>query len=205
MRSRGCALAYRAPDVEGRASECRPSTLHPLCRDQPETEVRRCGRKCHYHALDDGVLMSVDIDRRESGRGLWRQPRFALEPVNGAPLVDDPAHRLREGEEGNVCPIAPSGLRDGGIFSPPGAGIESVELRVAGGGVLGPVDLREGRRHEGLRSVLETNSSECRIRCTTQVWMTVSGKTALIASGNPFRPSTTAMRMSPTPRFLSSS
>src|SRR5215217_3592841 len=54
MRSRGCALAYRAPDVEGRASECRPSTLHPLCRDQPETEVRRCGRKCHYHALDDG-------------------------------------------------------------------------------------------------------------------------------------------------------
>src|SRR4051794_19072342 len=28
MRSRGCALAYRAPDVEERASECRPSTLH---------------------------------------------------------------------------------------------------------------------------------------------------------------------------------
>src|SRR3954469_9454003 len=54
MRSRGCALAYRAPDVEGRASECRPSTLHPLCRDQPETEVRRSGRKCHCHALDDG-------------------------------------------------------------------------------------------------------------------------------------------------------
>src|SRR3954449_9113139 len=56
----------------------------------------------------------------------------------------------------------------------------------------------------GLRSFHETNSSECRIRCTTQVWMIVSGKTALIASGNPFRPSTTAMRMSPTPRFLSS-
>src|SRR5829696_4492620 len=50
----------------------------------------------------------------------------------------------------------------------------------------------------GLRSFQETNSSECRIRCTTQVWMIVSGKTALIASGNPFRPSTTAMRMSPT-------
>src|SRR3954464_3928426 len=56
----------------------------------------------------------------------------------------------------------------------------------------------------GFRSFHETNSSECRIRCTTQVWMIVSGKTALIASGNPFRPSTTAMRMSPTPRFLSS-
>src|SRR6187402_2443977 len=56
----------------------------------------------------------------------------------------------------------------------------------------------------GFLSFHETNSSECRIRCTTQVWMIVSGKTALIASGNPFRPSTTAMRMSPTPRFLSS-
>ena len=32
----------------------------------------------------------------------------------------------------------------------------------------------------------------------------ISGKTALIASGKPFRPSTTAMRTSPTPRFLSS-
>src|SRR3954464_13893735 len=47
----------------------------------------------------------------------------------------------------------------------------------------------------GFRPFHETNSSECRIRCTTQVWMIVSGKTALIASGNPFRPSTTAMRM----------
>src|SRR5829696_7833923 len=56
----------------------------------------------------------------------------------------------------------------------------------------------------GFRSFQDTNSSECRIRCTMQVWMIVSGKTALIASGNPFRPSTTAMRMSPTPRFLSS-
>src|SRR5829696_7455521 len=107
MRSRGCALAYRAPDVEGRALECRPSTSHPLCRDQPETEVRRCGEsatttlstmvspgivrlvlalsaKGHHIAVNcdsevvlldarqlgcdhDPVLMSVDIDRRESG------------------------------------------------------------------------------------------------------------------------------------------
>ena len=32
----------------------------------------------------------------------------------------------------------------------------------------------------------------------------VCGKTALMASGNPFRPSTTAMRMSWAPRFFSS-
>src|SRR5271168_5133007 len=37
-----------------------------------------------------------------------------------------------------------------------------------------------------------------------QVWTTVCGKTALMASGKPFRPSTTAIRMSPTPRVFSS-
>lgn len=37
-----------------------------------------------------------------------------------------------------------------------------------------------------------------------QVWTTVSGKAALIASGKPFRPSTTAIRMAATPRFRSS-
>src|SRR6476661_2867194 len=37
-----------------------------------------------------------------------------------------------------------------------------------------------------------------------QVWTTASGKTAVIASGKPLRPSTTAIRMSSTPRFLSS-
>lgn len=37
-----------------------------------------------------------------------------------------------------------------------------------------------------------------------QVWTVVSGKTAVIASGKPFRPSMTAIRMSPTPRVLSS-
>src|SRR5215207_6127300 len=69
MRSRGCALAYRAPDVEGRALECRPSTSHPLCRDQPETEVRRCGRKCHYHALDDGKPRIVRLVLALSAKG----------------------------------------------------------------------------------------------------------------------------------------
>jgi hypothetical protein len=34
--------------------------------------------------------------------------------------------------------------------------------------------------------------------------MTVCGKTALMASGKPFRPSTTAIRMSWAPRFFSS-
>src|SRR5829696_159478 len=55
-----------------------------------------------------------------------------------------------------------------------------------------------------LRSFQEANSMEWRIRCTMQVCTTVSGKTALIASGKPLSPSTTAMRISPMPRFLSS-
>jgi hypothetical protein len=37
-----------------------------------------------------------------------------------------------------------------------------------------------------------------------QVWTWVCGNTAVIASGKPFNPSTTAMSMSSTPRFLSS-
>src|SRR3712207_2771148 len=37
-----------------------------------------------------------------------------------------------------------------------------------------------------------------------QVWTMASGNTAVIASGKPFRPSTTAIRTSSTPRFLSS-
>src|SRR4051794_29221780 len=37
-----------------------------------------------------------------------------------------------------------------------------------------------------------------------QVWTVASGKTAVIASGKPFRPSITAISTSSTPRFLSS-
>src|SRR3954471_302346 len=44
----------------------------------------------------------------------------------------------------------------------------------------------------------------CRSRWTMQVCTVASGKTAVIASGKPFRPSTTASRMSSTPRFRSS-
>ena len=53
-----------------------------------------------------------------------------------------------------------------------------------------------------LRSFHETKASELRIRWTMQVWTMVSGKTAPIASGKPLRPSTTAIRISPTPRAL---
>src|SRR5271169_6888936 len=42
------------------------------------------------------------------------------------------------------------------------------------------------------------------MRWTMQVCTTVCGKTALMASGKPFRPSTTAIRMSWAPRVLSS-
>ncbi len=37
-----------------------------------------------------------------------------------------------------------------------------------------------------------------------QAWTVVSGKAAVIASGKPFNPSTTAIGMSCTPRFFSS-
>jgi hypothetical protein len=43
-----------------------------------------------------------------------------------------------------------------------------------------------------------------RIRCTMQVCTIVAGNTASIASGNPLSPSTQAIRMSLTPRCLSS-
>ena len=45
---------------------------------------------------------------------------------------------------------------------------------------------------------------ELRMRWTMQVCTIVGGNTAAIALGNPFRPSTTAITMSSTPRFLSS-
>src|SRR5664279_4286670 len=55
-----------------------------------------------------------------------------------------------------------------------------------------------------LRSFHDAKSMELRIRCTMQVCTIVCGNTALIASGKPFRPSTTAMSTSSTPRFFSS-
>ncbi|VUX46776.1 conserved hypothetical protein [Candidatus Defluviicoccus seviourii] len=55
-----------------------------------------------------------------------------------------------------------------------------------------------------LRSLYETKASEWRIRWTTQVCTWACGKTAVIASGKPFRPSTTAISTSSTPRLFSS-
>src|SRR5215213_7806773 len=116
--------------------------------------------------------------------------------------VDDPPDRDGERKErDDLGPIAPPALGDRGIFAPPRADIERVERRLAGFGVLGTVRSSPAM---ALRSFQEANSMEWRIRCTMQVCTTVSGKTALIASGKPFSPSTTAMRISPMPRFLSS-
>src|SRR6516165_10451089 len=55
-----------------------------------------------------------------------------------------------------------------------------------------------------LRSFHDTKARLLRIRCTMQVCTTVCGNTDVIASGKPLSPSTTAMRMSLTPRALSS-
>src|ERR671912_2128517 len=48
------------------------------------------------------------------------------------------------------------------------------------------------------------NRIEARIRCTTQVWTTVCGQVASIASGNPVSPSQQAISTSATPRLRSS-
>ena len=50
----------------------------------------------------------------------------------------------------------------------------------------------------------EAKDIEARIRCTMQVWTTAFGKTAMMASGKPFSPSTTAIKISAMPRFFSS-
>ena len=50
----------------------------------------------------------------------------------------------------------------------------------------------------------EQNSSELRIKCTMHVCTHACGNTAVIASGKPFSPSTTEIRMSSTPRLRSS-
>ena len=55
-----------------------------------------------------------------------------------------------------------------------------------------------------MRSFQDTNARLLRIRCTMQVCTTVCGNTEVIASGKPFSPSTTAIRMSLTPRASSS-
>src|SRR6478672_1293197 len=55
-----------------------------------------------------------------------------------------------------------------------------------------------------LRSFRDTKARLLRIRWTMQVCTTVCGNTDVIASGKPLSPSTTAMRISLTPRALSS-
>ncbi len=45
-----------------------------------------------------------------------------------------------------------------------------------------------------LRFLYEENASESRTRWTMQVWIVVSGSTALIASEKPLSPSTTAIK-----------
>ncbi len=129
--------------------------------------------------------------------------------------VDDPADIEREGEERDqLRPVPPPGQGDRRVFEPPfarGEGIQGL-----GVGVLGLVDALERSRDRlailvGCAGIVaegrvspQHKSSALRIRCTMQVWTWARGKTAVMASGKPFRPSTTAMRMSSTPRFLSS-
>src|SRR5215213_4122053 len=54
MRSRGCALAYRAQDAAGTVSKYRLPTLPEPCRDQLETAGQTSERSCPFPALGDG-------------------------------------------------------------------------------------------------------------------------------------------------------
>src|SRR4051812_19282313 len=134
----------------------------------------------------------------------YRAAQLCIQGFDRVRGVDDaPDRDGKRKERDDLGPVAPPALGDGRIFAPPRAGVEGVERRLAGFGVLGAID-RPQFAGDRLASFQEANSMEWRIKCTMQVCTTVSGKTALIASGEPFSPSTTATRISPMPRFLSS-
>ena len=137
-----------------------------------------------------------------------------LDSIGG---VDDPADIGREGEErDHRRPVAPPGQGDRRISAAPLAGGEGLQRRGTCIGVLGLCRPPSGRPRPPcgpcrVRGTVATGrvspqhkASELRIRCTMQVWTWACGNTAVIASGKPFRPSTTAMSTSSTPRFLSS-
>ena len=105
-------------------------------------------------------------------------------------------------ERDDVLPVSPPALCDRRIFAAPGAGVEILQ-RLAARSASPARQVALSSAAIGLRSFHEAKSMELRMRWIMQVWTIVGGNTAAIASGNPFRPSTTAIKMSSTPRFLS--
>src|SRR4051812_12818684 len=142
-----------SPSASSPADTLRPCRLRCLARRRLSISRMSATLLTRFSSLvadykDDEFCRGFVIG--EVAADFDRPPELCVQSLNGVRRVDDPAHRLREGEEGNdSVPVAPPGLRDGGIFSPPGAGIESVERRLAGVGVLGPVDHAQ-RRHDRL-------------------------------------------------------
>src|SRR5215472_2091904 len=120
------------------------------------------------------------------------------------PAFKNPAHLAGEGIERNdLGPGAAPALADGRVFLAPGALLEGSQCGFAGVGVDRPINLLE-RRGDGLavfpgdeiEAVAQQVNDASLNRCVRE--------TAVIASGKPLRPSTTAIRTSSTPRFFSS-
>src|SRR5215217_6334188 len=118
--------------------------------------------------------------------------------------VDDPTDRDGERKErDDLGPIAPPALGDRGIFAPPRADIERVERRLAGFGVLCAIDrpqfagdrlavLPGGELHGMADQMHDAGLHH-------GVWKDGVDRLRKARS-----PSTTAMRISSMPRFLSS-
>lgn len=94
-----------------------------------------------------------------------------------------------------MVPVTPPAHRDGRIALAPVARFELFDALTPSLSV--PVlEMARSAGTTGFRSFQDTTSSECRIRRMMQFWKIVCGKTALLASGKPFSPSTTAIKIS---------
>src|ERR1700722_20291989 len=102
----------------------------------------------------------------------------------------------------HVLPVPAQSLADRRIALAP-FGLELLEPDHRHVGVLGPVD-RLDRRQDRLAVLPGNERRAVPDQMQMHVCTTACGNTDVIASGKPLSPSTTAMRMSLTPRALSS-
>ena len=99
--------------------------------------------------------------------------------------------------------MAPPALGNGDIAQAPFACFEGNQRVFGSLGIDGAINSLRSVAN-GLRSFHDTKSMLLRSKWTMHVWTMASGNTAVIASGKPLRPSTTASMISSVPRFLSS-
>ena len=140
---------------------------------------------------------------REMPPGFHRPPNAAVQALDRVRRVDRLPKRRREAKAGDhPRPVPAPAFHHVRIALAEFARGESLQRRLRGFRIGSLVDLLQFLRQ--LSAFLPGSAGqEYRSRCTMQVCTTVSGKAVSSASGKPFRPSTTATRMSSTPRFFS--